>query len=224
MTAHAKGLLAVWTDVEPAAEDEFNEWYDREHLGERAAVPGFLNARRYGAAEGAPGYFAAYDTERLAVLGSPPYLDALANQTAWSRHMFHHFRNTTRMIAAQVAEAGQGIGGAMLTMRLAPGPHGAAALAQALGRTVLEPTAAIAGVVRVCVALGVLAALESDPTQPARLAAEAPDAVALLVEGTHLAPLRRAAAEPLRDAALRDAGAAGTLQTGLYHMLCTRVA
>jgi hypothetical protein len=36
-----KGLLAVWADVDPEVEAEFNEWYDKEHVPERLAVPGF---------------------------------------------------------------------------------------------------------------------------------------------------------------------------------------
>lgn len=226
MSAHPKqpkGLLAVWTDVEPAADAEFAEWYDREHLPERAGVPGFRNARRYGAAEGAPTYFAAYDTDTLAVLGSPIYVKALGNQTAWSRHMFTHFRNTTRVIAAQVADFGTGLGGAMLTLRLTPGSAGAAALAEALGR-IAEPLLSHAGIVRATVALGVVAGLDSDPDQPARLAAEAPDTVALLVEGTELAPLRQVAAEPLREPVLHEAGASGIAQTGLYRMLNSVIA
>jgi len=223
MTTHAKGLLAVWTDIEPAAEAEFNQWYDREHLPERAAVPGFLNARRYGAVQAAPRYFAAYDTESLAVLGSPTYVKALGNQTAWSQRMFTNFRNNTRMIAAQPTERGVGIGGAMLTVRLAPGVGGAAALAEGLAR-VVETAAELSGIVRISVALGVVAGLDADPTQPARLAAERPDAVALLVEGTDVPPLQAAVAGPLSEAALLAAGAERILQHGYYRMLCTVVA
>jgi len=28
----AQGLLAVWTDIAPEAEAEFNEWYNTEHI------------------------------------------------------------------------------------------------------------------------------------------------------------------------------------------------
>jgi hypothetical protein len=224
MATHGKGLLAVWTDVEPAAEAEFNRWYDREHLPERAAVPGFLNARRYGAVQAAPRYFAAYDTRSLEVLGSPAYLKALGSQTPWSLRMFTHFRNNTRMIARQTAERGAGLGGAMLTLRLAPGPAGAAALAEGLARDVLEPAAELAGIVRVTVALGVLAGLDADPAQTARLAAERPEAVALLVDGTDVPALQAALAGPLAEPALRTAGAAGIVQQGTYRMLCTVLA
>ena len=34
-------------NVDPAAEPEFNEWYNAEHLPQLGAVPGVLCARRY---------------------------------------------------------------------------------------------------------------------------------------------------------------------------------
>ena len=118
------------------------------------------------------------------------------------------------------SDQGTGLGGAILTLRLAPRPGGAAELAERLAALV-EPTAALPGIVRVSVALGVLAGLDADPTQPARLAARQPDAVALLVEGTDVPPLQRAAAETLREQTLLAAGAASIPQRGLYRMLCS---
>ena len=43
----AKGLLFASFDFSPAQEDEFNDWYDLEHVPERLRVPGFLNAQRW---------------------------------------------------------------------------------------------------------------------------------------------------------------------------------
>jgi len=40
-------LLMVWADVPPDKEQEFNRWYNEEHLAERLAVPGFLSGARY---------------------------------------------------------------------------------------------------------------------------------------------------------------------------------
>ena len=48
------GLLMAWTDVDPAHEDEFNCWYDEEHIGRLLAVSGFLSAGRYRALRGGP--------------------------------------------------------------------------------------------------------------------------------------------------------------------------
>ena len=43
----SKGLLIVTTNPPADMEEEFNVWYDREHVPERLAVPGFERAQRY---------------------------------------------------------------------------------------------------------------------------------------------------------------------------------
>jgi hypothetical protein len=42
-----RGLLLTMTEPPPAMEEEFNAWYDREHLPERLSIPGFRSARRW---------------------------------------------------------------------------------------------------------------------------------------------------------------------------------
>ncbi|RAY12648.1 hypothetical protein DPM19_23935 [Actinomadura craniellae] len=63
-----KGLMVVQSGpIEPAREDEYNDWYDNTHLPQVLAVPGFVAARRYRARSGAdpalPGYLAIYEIE-----------------------------------------------------------------------------------------------------------------------------------------------------------------
>jgi len=41
-----QGLLLVMADIDPANEEDFNRWYEEEHLDERMGIPGFLNAPR----------------------------------------------------------------------------------------------------------------------------------------------------------------------------------
>src|SRR3954454_4721120 len=76
-----RGLLLTMTEPPPAMEEEFNAWYDSEHLAERLAITGFRSARRWvansGMANCAPGegrYLATYE------LDSPEVL-----QSAWTR-------------------------------------------------------------------------------------------------------------------------------------------
>jgi hypothetical protein len=47
MPLAGKGMLLTSMDIDPSDEAEFNRWYDREHLEERVAIDGFLEARRY---------------------------------------------------------------------------------------------------------------------------------------------------------------------------------
>ncbi|WP_173930985.1 DUF4286 family protein [Chelativorans sp. Marseille-P2723] len=67
------GFLLVMMQPPPAMEEEFNEWYDTEHVPERLAVPGFLSARRFVSVDGHPRYLAMYDLERPDVLDSEAY-------------------------------------------------------------------------------------------------------------------------------------------------------
>lgn len=84
------GLLLTMTETPPALEAEFNDWYDREHLPERLAIPGFLSARRW-VADLPPGegkYLATYELESAAVLESPAYLARFRDApTPWTQRM-----------------------------------------------------------------------------------------------------------------------------------------
>ena len=81
------GLLLTMTEPAAAMEEEFNAWYDSEHLPERLAIPGFRSARRW-IASCAPGegkYLATYELDSAGVLQSPAYLERFANATPWTR-------------------------------------------------------------------------------------------------------------------------------------------
>src|SRR3954468_6100065 len=82
-----RGLLLTLTEPPAAMEEEFNAWYEDEHLPERLAIPGFRSARRW-IAEGRPGegkYLATYELDSPDVLRSAAYLARFENPTPWSR-------------------------------------------------------------------------------------------------------------------------------------------
>jgi len=82
-----RGLLLTMTEPPPAMAEEFNAWYDGEHLPERLAIPGFRSARRW-VADVAPGegrYLATYELDSEAVLASPEYLARFEGATPWTR-------------------------------------------------------------------------------------------------------------------------------------------
>ena len=55
MAKKGEGLFLVYTDlIDPKYEEEFNAWYNTEHLPELLTLPGFLDAARYVATRGAP--------------------------------------------------------------------------------------------------------------------------------------------------------------------------
>jgi hypothetical protein len=138
MPLAGKGMLLTSMDIGSADEIEFNRWYDREHLEERVAIDGFLEARRYIAHEGSPKYLSLYSTETFDVLDSPAYRTALANQTAWSKANIGRFKNMIRAVARITISRGQGRGAALGIVRLRPAGGGEDKLREAL-REKLDP-------------------------------------------------------------------------------------
>lgn len=118
-TAGRDAELLVWTDVDPAHEDDFNRWYDREHMAERVAIEGFRWARRYRANNNsARRYLALYRTIGLGTFTSPSYKKAFEQQTKWSYQNFERMRNTKRRVSTVASEAGVGSGGALALVTL----------------------------------------------------------------------------------------------------------
>src|ERR1700719_418825 len=118
MPLAGKGMLLTSMDIDPSDEAEFNRWYDREHLEERVAIEGFVEARRYVAHEGRPKYLSLYSTASFEVLDSPAYRTALGNQTEWSRKTIARFKNMIRAVARITISRGQGRGAALGIIRL----------------------------------------------------------------------------------------------------------
>ncbi len=110
---HAKGELLIWTDVTPENEHVFNQWYDTEHMQERASIPGFQWSRRYHSKTASRPYLALYRTDSLHVFTSDAYRQAFENQTEWSIRNFSAMRNTNRRVNAVTEVFGAGTGAAV---------------------------------------------------------------------------------------------------------------
>lgn len=80
------GLLMLWTDVDAGHEEEFNRWYDEEHLQRVLEVPGVLSAARYVALRGGPKYLAMYELEDVHVTRTSAFLDDLRYRPSPRRH------------------------------------------------------------------------------------------------------------------------------------------
>jgi hypothetical protein len=118
MPLAGKGMLLTSMDIDPSDEVDFNRWYDREHLEERVAIDGFLEARRYVAHQGAPKYLCLYSTETFDVLNSPAYREKLASPTDWSSKTMARFKNMIRAVARITISRGQGRGAALGIIRI----------------------------------------------------------------------------------------------------------
>lgn len=120
MPLSGKGMLITSMNIDALHEDEFNLWYDREHLAERVAIDGFLEARRWIAEDADPKYFATYSTAAFEDLSSPAYSQALANQTQWSKDNLARFKDMIRVVGRITDSQGQGRGGVLGVIRLRP--------------------------------------------------------------------------------------------------------
>jgi hypothetical protein len=122
----AMGLLVAGFDSSPVAEDEFDDWYDTEHMPERVSCAGFGRCERWVAADNPKISIATYDLDSLGVLKSEPYLKiGGANLSVWSKRVTAKANRICRFEAEQLppgnAKAPEGAGGMLLyAMNVAP--------------------------------------------------------------------------------------------------------
>jgi hypothetical protein len=83
------GFLLVLMQPPVNIEEEFNAWYDSEHVPERSAVPGVLTAIRFSSiSAAAPKYLAMYDLEAESVLESDAYRRVAGeNSSPWTKRV-----------------------------------------------------------------------------------------------------------------------------------------
>jgi len=94
-----KYILMATVDAKPGEDEEFNRWYDEEHLRDVCQVPGFVSGKRYQSDPASPlaspgRYLAIYELEtddptavlaelsRRAQVGEIPISPTLAPGTA----------------------------------------------------------------------------------------------------------------------------------------------
>ena len=101
----AEGLLLVGMNVEPDAEEEFNRWYEEEHVPSLFEVPGVLSARRYRAAAGAQKHLAMYHLAAPDVQASPAWAKAI--NTPWASRVRPRTRDRVRFVGRRYHRASQ---------------------------------------------------------------------------------------------------------------------
>lgn len=97
----------------------FNEWYVREHMPERVALPGFNRGRRYHAIGPGRRYLAFYETDAEA-LSSEPYLKLVRGFDLRSRQFVPRFESASRTISLVRSSVGIGEGGIIEVIGLTP--------------------------------------------------------------------------------------------------------
>ena len=198
-------VLITYMNIPAEDEAEFNDWYTNEHVAERVDLPGFKSAYRFRATDGAPRYFAYYETDGLEALTTPTYKAILAEQTDWSKRVMARFQDFGRMCGPLVLRAGRGHGSAALVVRADGGETLEEFLAALLTDAVAAPL----------VVGGYLWRADAEATGDPAVAGRC----VLVVEALDETPLRELAAERLRPGALKAAGSDGEAAVGYYRLI-----
>ena len=141
----ANGLLMAFMEPPTGMEDEFNDWYDTEHLPERMAIRGFLAGQRWVSVHGYPRWVATYFLSQASVLHSPAY-DKVggANGSPWTMRVTSRTISRLRVVGERIGK-GQAPFDANTTSRLltARYPLGRGVKEATLARALEDATAAM---------------------------------------------------------------------------------
>ena len=105
MTASGqKGLLMATMEPPATMEEEFQDWYDTEHVPERRNYPGFESANRWVCVDGWPRWLATYDLESVDAVQTPQYLSTNGDKASpWSKRILSRLAGRRRVVATQIA-------------------------------------------------------------------------------------------------------------------------
>jgi hypothetical protein len=95
----AGGVILVSMNVDPSREEEFNDWYNMEHIPHFNRLAGVITARRFRAIEGSPRYVALYHVENTDIYATPGWV--AANETPWILRMRRFQRDRTYFMFRQ---------------------------------------------------------------------------------------------------------------------------
>src|SRR5262245_5616488 len=210
MSLLGRAILAFSHDVTTGSEPDWTEWHDREHIPERLSVPGFLRLRRYVALDAGPRFFYFYETEDLAVLQNPAYLERLGKPTPWTKRCMQYVVNNRRTACRVSATLGEGLGGALGVLDLGPAQGRVDSLRRWLAERALPAALARTGMVGAH--LGEPDASATTVATDEKKLLQTPDAMArwlVMLEGVDADAIRKATEEALGDRELRAAGAEG---------------
>ena len=90
-------------DVDACAEEEFNDWYNTEHMPVLSNLPGMLTARRFRAHHGRPSYIALYHVSDLSIYAKSSW--TAVNKTPWTKRMRRYQHNRTYFMFVRTANS-----------------------------------------------------------------------------------------------------------------------
>jgi hypothetical protein len=223
MALAGKAVMINWSNVAPEYREQYYDWHDREHIAGRLTVPGFLRGRRHLAIDADRDIFNMYEVLDLGVLTGEDYTRLTRNPSEATRATSKLIVDAFRALARVRYSAGKGVGACVQTLRLEAQPGAEDRLESFLCGTALPALSMSPGVVAVHLCVADQAA--SGVVSPERK--DRPTIVpglAIIVEGTTVAAVRKAVDDGLPANSLRQYGADDTYISGSYglQILMTR--
>ncbi len=205
--AEPPGILAIFNNVAPGREAEFETWFQHEHLAERLSVPGFVLGRRHEAVRGTPRFFNFYVTQSAAVLKSPAYLERLDHPTPLTRTVMSEvFKDMCRTVCRRTFRLGALRGSIVIAARFNARPD--ECVLQAKIETLMRDPAVACGEIWMAASTQDFPVSEEERLRGGDRKIEA----CLLVETLRLAPADVIAAELAKEFRQAD--------IGVYRLLC----
>ena len=90
---NAGGVILVSMQPDPEREEEFNDWYNLEHIPFFNQLPGVITARRFRANAGHPKYVALYHVDNTDIYATRAWM--VINETPWILRMRRFQRDRT---------------------------------------------------------------------------------------------------------------------------------
>ena len=112
MTADERrpGMMIAMFDIPEDLDEEFNTWYDEEHIPEKIGrVPGFVRARRYRSMQGRPNYVCIYELEDIGVVDDPTYQANYTSGSTLTQKMKAKATTFYRNVYVQIGDFDDGI-------------------------------------------------------------------------------------------------------------------
>jgi hypothetical protein len=124
MTMQARGFVALWHNVPPGIDEEYNLVHTREHVPDYVANAagrgGIDSGRRYSEGKGQlPAYFMFYparDMSAFARLAQKPWPEHPGGSSIWFNAIIDQYRDSWRNNCRLLAQRGGGTGGAACSL------------------------------------------------------------------------------------------------------------
>ena len=97
------GLLAIWNNANKNFLNEYEEWYNNEHLFERLSVQNINFARRFKSLKSNHNYFTSYEAKPFNTFFSAEYINKLNNPTKKTKFVMEFvFKDMSRTVFERI--------------------------------------------------------------------------------------------------------------------------